>query len=145
MPSRLKKNNHPGVVARGQTRRTSAQVAVEKAHKEEARKKAEVEEAANLQALAQLNVEDDRHRALQKTRAIRRISDIPEEVYESEGEFIPLGGDDSDSSMENGRVESDSEEGDDEIEIRGRAKAAAAKRVVTKATTSKTKQVSQYH
>lgn len=135
------------MVAKGPTRRTSAQVALEKAHEEEARKKAEAEEAANLQALAQLNVEEDEHRALQKTRAIRRISDIPEEDDESEGEFIPLGGDDSDSSTDNGGVDSDPQEGDNEVEIQGGVEAAAAKkkRIVTQ--TKKTKQVSQleYH
>ena len=69
MPLRSKKNSHPGIVAKGKTRRTSAQVAAEKAHEEEARKKAEAEETANLQTLAQLNVREDCHRALQKTRA----------------------------------------------------------------------------
>ena len=69
MPSRSKKNSHPGIVAKGKTRQTSAQVAAEKAHEEEARKKAEAEETANLQTLAQLNMRRDGHHALQKTRA----------------------------------------------------------------------------
>ena len=143
MPSRSKKNSHPGIVAKGKTRWTSAQVAAEKAHEEEVRKKAEAEETANLQTLTQLNMREDGHRALQKMRAVCRISDIPEE--ESEGEFIPLGDDDSDSSAENDSVDGDAEEGNDEMEIQGGAsKAAATKRVVTQVT-KKTKQVSRYH
>ena len=112
------------------------------------RKKAEAEETAKLQTLAQLNMREDGHRALQKMRAVCRISDIPEE--ESEGEFIPLGDDDSDSSAENDSVDGNAEEGsgpNDEtwMVIQGGAsKAAATKRVVTQVT-EKMKQVSQYH
>ena len=129
MPSRSKKNSHPRIVAKGKTRQTSAQVAAEKAHEEEARKKAEAEETANLQTLAQLNVREDGHRALQKMRAVCIILDIPEE--ESEVEFIPLGDDDLDSSAENDSVDGNAEEGsgpNDEtrMEIQGGASKAAA-------------------
>jgi hypothetical protein len=64
MPPRSKKNDHPGMVARGPTRCTSAQVAAEKAREEEGRKKKELEETTNLQALAQMNVKSDEHRVL---------------------------------------------------------------------------------
>ena len=40
----------------------------------------QLKETTNLLALAQLNVATDEHRAVQKSRAIQRISDIPEEA-----------------------------------------------------------------
>jgi hypothetical protein len=79
MPSRSKKNDHLGLVAKGPTRCTSARVAAEKVCEEEGRKQKKLEEAANLQVLAQLNVKADEHRVFRKSTAVRRISDIPEE------------------------------------------------------------------
>ena len=73
--------------------RPSVEVAAEKARKKEEQKQKELEETANLQALAWLNVQADEHRVLRKATAVRRISDIPEEDEDREGcedEFIPL-------------------------------------------------------
>jgi hypothetical protein len=71
MPPRPKKNNHPGIVARGSTRCTSAQVAADRAHEKEAREQKGLEETTDLQALAQLNIKTDEHWVLRKTRAVR--------------------------------------------------------------------------
>lgn len=92
MPLRSKKNIHPGIVNIGSTRRSTAQVAADKARKENAMKLKKQAEIANLQALALLNVKADERGALRKSKAIRRISDIPEEDDKSADneEFIPL-------------------------------------------------------
>ena len=131
MPARAKKNTNPGRVAQGPTRRTSAQIAVDKAQEEEVTKKQEAEYAANLEALARLNVAEDQRRALQKATTIRKMADIPEcEDSDSggEGEFKGL----LDVDIEDNSTENDDEDG------------METQAPVAKPATKKNKQVSQY-
>lgn len=136
MPSRSRKNAHPGIIARGSTRRTAAQVAADKAHKDDAMKMKKLEEVANLQALALLNVKADERGALRKSKAIRRISDIPEEddVFDKAGdeEFILL--------EEKGSGEEDNEGDNIEVlEDRNASEDEVGDEVIPKAPTKKNK------
>lgn len=133
MPARAKKNKNPGRVAQGPSRRTPAQMAADKAQKKDATKKKEAEYAANLEALAKLNVAEDQCRTLRKAMTICKMADIQEcEDSDSgpggEGEFKGLLGVDG---------EDDSTDNDDED---GKMEAQA---LVAKPATKKNKQVSQ--
>jgi hypothetical protein len=143
MPPRLKKNDHPRMVARGPMRHTSAQVAAEKACEEEGRKKKKIEETTNLQALTQMNVKSDEHHVLRKARAVRRISDIPEEGDEDiiDYKFIPLV--DDDVSDSEGQDDEHGDEEEDEGKMPEDDVKEAMPTKLVKSQTKKAKQVSQ--
>jgi hypothetical protein len=141
MPSHSKKNNHCGIVARGSMRHRSAQVAADKAHEKEAREQKGLEETNNLQAFAQLSVKTDEHWVLWKSRAVQRISDIPEEDDERvSGKVNDNGGEEY---KDNAKEESDDNEGrdmykdgtDDNLELEV---------TLPKTQTKKERQVSQH-
>jgi hypothetical protein len=69
-----------------------------------------LEETTNLQALSQLNVKTDEHQVLQKSRAVRRISDIPEEDDERVSSKV---NDNGGEEYKDNAKESDDDEGRD--------------------------------
>jgi hypothetical protein len=132
---------HPGIVARGSMRHTSAQVAADKAHEKEAREQKGWEETTNLQALAQLNVKTDEHQVLRKSRAVRRISDIPEKDNERvSGKVNDNGGEEY---KDNAKEKSNDDEGRDMYED-GTDDNLESEVAPPKTQTKKKRQVSQH-
>lgn len=100
LPQRDGRNEHPGARVAGKKRRTSAEVAAEKAAKEEKKCRLAQLEVEKRELLAQMDVDEDEQELDYQVNVVRRLSDVrfvkPGNCEsESEGEVFDLNVDSS--------------------------------------------------